>query len=230
MEIKKIIEFMDFLKAKRITYSMYGSRTGSDTTADCSGAIYAALRNANSSQLSYVPSTETLHAYLIQNGFELHAENRDWVAKRGDIFIWGKKGASAGAGGHTGIFLDANNIIHCNYARNGVTVDDYNAVYFNSARMYVYVYRLKKNAQTSAQIVGKDNKIMTKSFTLATTLNLVSKPSTKGPLIATLRKGDVVKFDNIIIAENRLWACQNRANNSIGYIEIGTITAHGSVA
>ena len=87
-----------------------------------------------------------MHDWLIKNGFKLIAENVDWDAKRGDIFIWGKKGQSTGAGGHTGIFVDSNNIIHCNYARNGITVDNYNQTAAASGWMYCYVYRLKSGA------------------------------------------------------------------------------------
>ena len=226
MNNNQVIAHMDSLKAKDIKYSMYGSRTGTDGTGDCSGVLYAALVSAGTAKSTYPPSTETLHAYLISHGYELHAENRAWVAKRGDIFIWGKKGQSAGAGGHTGIFIDGNNVIHCNYNRNGVTIDDHDIIWLNAGRMYFYVYRLKNNQaqQTPAKGFGK-----LKTYTLNTTVRLYTKPSTKAPMIAQLGKGDVVKFNDIVIAEGRLWACQPR-DTGFGYIEIGTITAHGSVA
>lgn len=37
------IAYMDQLWKKGVTYSMAGSRTGVDGTADCSGTVYAAL-------------------------------------------------------------------------------------------------------------------------------------------------------------------------------------------
>lgn len=37
------IDYMIQLQQKGVTYSMAGSRTGADGTADCSGAVYAAL-------------------------------------------------------------------------------------------------------------------------------------------------------------------------------------------
>ncbi|MDP1013626.1 peptidoglycan amidohydrolase family protein, partial [Klebsiella pneumoniae] len=85
---------------------MQGSRNFSDGTCDCSGAVYYGLMQAGGSDFGYIPSTETLHAYLTQNGFKLIAENIGWNAQRGDVVIWGKQGFSAGAGGHTGIFVN----------------------------------------------------------------------------------------------------------------------------
>ena len=66
-----------------------------------------------------------------------------------DVFIWGRRGQSAGAGGHTGIFVDPDNIIHCNYARNGITVNNYNQTAAASGWMYCYVYRLANQSSTS---------------------------------------------------------------------------------
>jgi len=83
-------------------------------------------------------NTEYEHDWLIRNGYVLVAENKPFDAKRHDIFIWGKRGYSSGGGGHTGIFVDNVNIIHCNFKRNGITIDDYNKV---SRGMYYYLYR-----------------------------------------------------------------------------------------
>lgn len=138
-----LINYMYSLKAKGITYSMTGSRTGRDGTGDCSGTIYAGLVVAGLPTLQYPFSTESEHSYLLNNGYELIAHNTDWNAQRGDIFVWGEKGSSNGAGGHTGVFIDADNIIHCNYGYNGVTVNDYNTIYGYNNPNGVYVYRLK---------------------------------------------------------------------------------------
>ncbi|HEM5025496.1 TPA: glucosaminidase domain-containing protein, partial [Streptococcus suis] len=66
--------------------------------------------------------------------------------QRHDVFIWGKHGYSSGEGGHTGIFVDNVNIIHCNFKRNGITIDDYNNV---SRGMYYYLYRPANQPSTS---------------------------------------------------------------------------------
>lgn len=68
-----------------------------------------------------------------------------------------------------------------------------------------------------------------KKYTLNGPVKLLTKPSNKGSLIAQMRKGDVIKFDNIMVAEGKLWACQPRPTG-YGYIEIGAINAHGTIA
>ncbi|MFX3983342.1 peptidoglycan amidohydrolase family protein, partial [Streptococcus suis] len=73
-------------------------------------------------------TTEYMHDWLIRNGYVLVAENKPFNAHRHDVFIWGKRGYSSGEGGQTGIFVDNVNIIHCNFNRNGITIDDYNKV------------------------------------------------------------------------------------------------------
>lgn len=228
MNVNTAINHFENLRAKKISYSMYGSRTGTDGTGDCSGVLYAALVKGGGNTEKYPPSTETLHAYLVKNGYQLHVENREWVPQPGDIFIWGKKGQSAFAGGHTGMFIDDKNVIHCNYGRNGVTIDDYAIIFLNSGRMYFYCYRLK-NKSSNNEIQNLGGKIALKKYTLNGPVKLLTKPSNKGALIAQMRKGDVIKFDNIVIAEGKLWACQPRLNG-YGYIEIGAITPHGLIA
>lgn len=227
MNINTIIDHFENLKAKKISYSMYGSRTGTDGTGDCSGVLYAALVKAGGPTEKYPPSTETLHSYLTKNGYQLHVENREWVPQKGDIFIWGKKGYSAFAGGHAGIFVDPKNVIHCNFNRNGVSIDDYQIIYLNSGRMYFYCYRLKNSNINNNQNSG--GQIKMKKYTLNGPVKLLNKPSSKGGLIAQMRKGDVIKFDNIIVAEGKMWACQPRLNG-YGYIEIGAINPHGVIA
>ncbi|MBC9703289.1 MAG: hypothetical protein H9W83_12440 [Leuconostoc sp.] len=148
-----LINYMYSLKAKGITYSMVGSRTGRDGTGDCSGTIYAGLVAAGLPTLTYPFSTESEHAYLLNNGYELIAHNTDWNAQRGDIFVWGEKGSSNGAGGHTGVFVDADNIIHTNYGYNGTTVNDYNTIYGYNNPNGVYVYRLKNEPKQETKPV-----------------------------------------------------------------------------
>ncbi|HFI0638353.1 TPA: peptidoglycan amidohydrolase family protein [Streptococcus suis] len=133
----------------RVTYSM-DYRNGPNSF-DCSSSVYYALMSASAISAGWAVNTEYEHDWLIKNGYKLIAENTDWVAKRGDIFIWGRRGQSAGAGGHTGIFIDPDNIIHCNYARNGITVDNYNQTAAASGWMYCYVYRLANQTSTSGK-------------------------------------------------------------------------------
>ena len=133
-------------KVGAFTYSMYGSRTGADGTADCSGFVYTAIRNGGGSKYGFVPSTETLHDYLTKNGFKLIAENTSRNMQRGDVVIWGKKGQSAGAGGHTGICIDNQRWVECTAwsgagANGGVVVANHDNRLAMAGYPYWYVYR-----------------------------------------------------------------------------------------
>ncbi|HFU3863195.1 TPA: peptidoglycan amidohydrolase family protein [Streptococcus suis] len=152
LNMEQAIAWMEARRGK-VTYSM-DYRNGPNSY-DCSSAVYYALMSAGAISAGWAVNTEYEHDWLIKNGFTLIAENSAFAAKRGDIFIWGKKGQSAGAGGHTGIFLDSNNIIHCNYARNGITVDGYLDVARAAGNKYFYIYRPSGQAQVSSSTAGK---------------------------------------------------------------------------
>ena len=129
-----------------VTYSM-DHRDG-PYSYDCSSSVYYALREAGAVSAGWAVNTEYEHDWLIKNGYELISENQPWDAKRGDIFIWGRRGYSSGAGGHTGMFVDSDNIIHCNYARNGITVNNHDDIWYSAGQPYFYAYRLtNQNAQ-----------------------------------------------------------------------------------
>lgn len=149
MNIEKAISKGLELKQRRIKYSMYGSRTGKDGTADCSGFIYECLVSGGAKPLNYVPNTDSLHSFLVNNGFKLIAESKEWTAKRGDIVIFGKKGNSGGAKGHVVMFIEQYKVIHCTYKSekvNGIYVEsDSVACPYN---WYFYVYRLQNISQT----------------------------------------------------------------------------------
>jgi hypothetical protein len=143
ININKMIDYMLELKAKGITYSMFGSRDGSDGTGDCSGTVVRSVEKAGGSKPDYLYSTETMHGYLLANGFKLvYVNNETYNPIKGDIFIWGKKGQSAGAAGHTGIFYDdKENIIHTNARVNGVSIDNVNDIMAAEGYPYYYIYR-----------------------------------------------------------------------------------------
>lgn len=145
INIENAIAWMNARKG-RVSYSME-YRDGEDSY-DCSSAIYYALRSGGAVSAGWAVNTEYEHDWLIKNGYELISENTPWDAKRGDIFIWGRRGYSSGAGGHTGMFVDSDNIIHCNYARNGITVNDHDDIWYSAGQPYFYAYRLtNQNAQ-----------------------------------------------------------------------------------
>ena len=111
LNIETAIAWMQARKGQ-VSYSM-DDRNGPDSY-DCSSSVYYALRSAGASSAGWAVNTEYEHDWLIKNGYELIAENVECTAQRGDVFIWGRRGASAGEFGHTGGFIDSVNSIHCN--------------------------------------------------------------------------------------------------------------------
>lgn len=148
----------------RATYSMYGSRNFSDGTCDCSGAVYYGLTNGGVKPLGYIPSTETMHQWLLDNNYKLIAENSEWKMQAQDVIIWGRKGESAGAGGHTGIAVDDQNWIECtawsgggNGAEGGVIISNHDSRWAMNGCPYFYVYRSQQNSSTSAPTQTNSN-------------------------------------------------------------------------
>lgn len=145
----------------KLTYSMLGSRNGSDGTADCSGAMTQALWSAGAGKPAASVSrwggynTESIHGYLNNNGYHLVAQGTaKYTPRYGDIVIWGKLGASAGAGGHIQVISTGGSDPHGvsvnahEQDRNGKNaknqaVQDYSySWYWNDHnRPYSYIYR-----------------------------------------------------------------------------------------
>ncbi|MGM0341668.1 phage tail tip lysozyme [Enterococcus sp. AZ007] len=123
VNMQTAISHMRALMGKGVRYSQGGSRTGADNTADCSGAVYASL-NASGANL-FVGNTDSMFRDLPKLGFS--KTNPPYAY--GDIFVWGIEGQSGGNAGHTGIFLDKDNVIHCNFTANGVSIDNYAAIH-----------------------------------------------------------------------------------------------------
>lgn len=143
----------------KLTYSMYGSRNGSDGTADCSGAISQALKEAGVNIVG-LPSTVTLGSQLANNGFYRVSKNEDWNGQRGDIILmsWGADmSQSGGAGGHVGVMMDSVNFISCDYSTQGavgqaINTYPWNDYYVANKPSYIEVWRYADTApQTNNQ-------------------------------------------------------------------------------
>lgn len=102
----------------KVTYSME-NRYG-PSSYDCSSSCYYALVAGGFLPSGSMGNTETLFGDLENAGWGTTAS-----PKRGDVFIWGVRGASGGAYGHTGVFYDETRIIHCNGSANGISIDNY---------------------------------------------------------------------------------------------------------
>lgn len=164
----------------KVTYSML-ARDGA-SSYDCSSSVYYALRSAGASNNGWAVNTEFEHDWLIKNGYVLLAENTGWNAQRGDIFIWGERGASAGAGGHTGMFVDADNIIHCNFGYNGITINNHDEIWLANGQPYVYAYRYVGKLST----VKVDQKAVVSQFEKELDINTPLSNSTMPYYEATI--------------------------------------------
>ena len=128
-----------------LTYSMYGSRNGIDGTADCSGSVTQAIRDAGGSPYAYLYSTVTLGGYLSANGYNRISENQSWDAQRGDIVLmsWGPgMQYSGGAGGHVLIMKDHDTSISVDYwtgGQAGTAVSEHNWDYYYSVNKPAYI-------------------------------------------------------------------------------------------
>lgn len=148
--IEQMIKWFQDRKGK-VTYSM-GSRSG-PRSYDCSSAVYSALKYAGfKTKISWLGSTVSLWEDVGSNN--LMVEIPVSQARRGDLFLSGAKGAaSAGASGHTGVFLSSNQIIHCNYRDNGISVTG-----LNRAGSPLYAFRLNDKTSGSTTILNDSSK------------------------------------------------------------------------
>lgn len=114
-----------YARKGRVYYSME-NRNGPNSY-DCSSSVYHALKEAGILPASYwIGNTDTLFDALEKNGWVRLPEDANGEAdtQRGDIFIWGIRGNSGGALGHTGMFVDADNVINCRY-QAGIVIDNH---------------------------------------------------------------------------------------------------------
>ncbi len=147
MNTDALINWFESRRGK-LTYSMQGSRNGSDGTADCSGGMSQALKEAGVNIVG-LPSTVTLGSQLANNGFIRVSKNTDWNAQRGDVVLmsWGPDmSSSGGAGGHVGVMEDADTFISVDYFTGGapgtaVSSHNWNEYYALEKPMYIEVWR-----------------------------------------------------------------------------------------
>lgn len=148
--INAIIKWM-FDQLGKVTYSMT-NRLG-PSSYDCSSAVYNTLIAGGFLKAASMVNTETLFNDLECNGWEqVQPVNGNYPAKKGDIFIWGTRGQKLGAAGYTGIFIDDNdNIIHCNYWFNGISINDHDYIWGYNGQPDITIYRYSGNTGGSPE-------------------------------------------------------------------------------
>lgn len=147
MNTDALINWFESRRGK-LTYSMTGSRNGSDGTADCSGGVSQALKEAGVNIVG-LPSTVTLGSQLANNGFIRVSKNTDWDGQRGDVVLmsWGPDmGSSGGSGGHVGVLEDPNTFISVDYWTGGapgtaVSSHNWDQYYAVERPAYIEVWR-----------------------------------------------------------------------------------------
>lgn len=145
----KVIEWFQ-QRQGRVSYSM-DYRNGPNSY-DCSSAIYHALIYAGILPQGFrIGNTETEFVDLPKFGFQrIEADANGYIpTQRGDIFIWGKQGYTLGANGHTGIFINNDNIIHCAYAYNGIHTDEHDKLAGWNNVQYLTIFRYTGKPQNA---------------------------------------------------------------------------------
>lgn len=140
--IDAMMNFM-YSKQGKVGYSM-SARMG-PYSYDCSSAVFFALiAGGFLKQGTAIGNTESLYRL---EGTLLTPISRSEV-RRGDIFVAGKKGGSAGSAGHTGIFIDNERIIHCTYSKGkyNFAVTPAKGWMGDYSGLPVYYYRLKNTS------------------------------------------------------------------------------------
>jgi hypothetical protein len=125
VNINASIQWFEDRKGK-VTYSMDNRR--GPGSYDCSSSVYLALVQGGFFPSNiYIGNTDSLFNDLEAHGWTQLPANAqgNFDTQRGDIFIWGVRGSSSGADGHTGMFIDADNIIHCSSGYNGIAESNY---------------------------------------------------------------------------------------------------------
>ena len=146
----KAIEWFQQRQGK-VSYSMV-YRNG-PSSWDCSSAIYHSLIYAGILPAGFrIGNTESEFVDLPKFGFQrIEADANGYIpTQRGDIFIWGKQGYTNGAGGHTGIYLDNDNIIHCAYAYNGIHTDNHDWLAGINNVQYLTIFRYTGKPQNAS--------------------------------------------------------------------------------
>ena len=126
----------------KVSYSMI-NRNGPNSF-DCSSSVYYSLIYAGILPQGFrIGNTETLFVDLPKFGFQrIEADANGYIpTQRGDIFLWGKQGQTAGANGHVGEFIDSDNIIHCSYGYNGIHIDNHDWLAGINNVQYLTIFR-----------------------------------------------------------------------------------------
>lgn len=197
-----IDKMLAFARSKhhKVRYSMaYPARLGPGYM-DCSSFVYYSLiaggfLPANTT----IGNTETLYK---EKGRALEEIYSYQEILPGDIFIRGIEGRSAGAGGHTGIFLRKGEIIHCNALNNTVTINNESSFiryFLDLKRSYTERY-FRPIGKSEQKYINKSGKAIVHYPT-----NVRAYPSTKAPIVACYPANSAIYYDRILATNGYWW-------------------------
>lgn len=183
---------------RKVGYSMaYPKRLG-PSYLDCSSFVYYALiAGGFLPQTAIIGNTETLYKLKGTVLQEIYSYEQ---IKPGDIFISGIEGRSAGASGHTGIFLKKGQIIHCNAVNGTVSIN-------GEANFLRYFLACKRSnyERYFRPIVKSTSKHKHGTALVKASTNVRSAPSTQADIVAIYQKGQKINYDQILIANGYHW-------------------------
>lgn len=200
----KIDKMIDFAMSKhgRVSYSMaYPQRLGPEAM-DCSSFVYYSLIAGGFLPPSTrIGNTESLYKLRGRVLTEIYDYNK---VRRGDIFIRGVEGHSAGAYGHTGIFLRKGSIIHCNYTNNGVSINDessYIGYYLDCKRSCEERYfRPIENGKDERLGIWKKGRAIVHAIS-----NVRERPTTKSNIVTHYYPDDTINYDFLVKSDGYFW-------------------------
>lgn len=220
MTVEKMIEFA-FSKKGRVAYSMsYPKRLGPNYY-DCSSFVYFALiAGGFLPKGTLIGNTETLYKLKGKVFREIYSY-RD--VQRGDIFIRGIEGKSAGPAGHTGIFLRRDKIIHCSYGEGGVAIND------KATGLNHYLDQKRSERERYFRPVSGTNKFQLAIDSIGMAIikvatNVRAAPTTLSQIVAVYYPGEKVYYDRLVENEGYVWASYlGRTSGKRRYVAIRKI-------
>ena len=194
----------------KVTYSM-DNRLGPNSY-DCSSAVFNALKAGGFvSQHTWPGTTETL--FQMEGTLQIPISRAE--AKFGDIFVAGVKGQSLYGGGHTGVFVAPERIIHCTSSYNGIVETPLEGNYGYGLPLHCYRLRGANNSSPQPSPLpnsgneGTEHLVKsyaeTGRFTANQVVNIHNSCSKSSAVAAILNSGDSVYYDSVYITNKYMY-------------------------